>query len=648
MTSFRLSLGLFGSVALCISGCPGRNQPPATPDVTDVEAVTDARAAADVTASVDSAIIDSSREDRVEPQCRSRAEPPIRRWTFHGDRARTGWLKDETELTPARLSAGRLQHVWDSPQLDSVTINGTVIPPHIFGSPLYIDDVRVDDGMLAGRRLDLVFVATTNSWVYAVNATANACDGPRVEPGRIVWRRRLGTPRIPPGFERGIGLDGGIPIGSLSTPVIDMNADPPALYVTALDVEHGWQIFAIDVRNGRVLPRWPVAINNATLNPLNHNPPAMLAAADGTTQRAALNLSPDGSTVYFGFSSANWSATGWTVAVDTQNARIRGAFATSASGAADGRGGVWGPGGPAIDADGLVYATTGNGTENAGPRPGWWGSSLLRWSPSLELRGSYNPFNYCELDLYDMDLAASSPTLLDLDPALTSTPRLTAFGGKQGTVYLVDRDRLAGASDRRPRCDRRPDEDGSLLPPGVQPHFGSRGPLHVFGPWTTMRAMVDFARMHSTLTSYRSPDGATFLFATGATKAAEADSSSVAPGLYRLRVVTNGPTQPAYLSIDGVERETRLWNPGSAVVTSARDGSDAIVWVTDPNQRRSAWLVGAAAARPVLYAFDARTLRLLYRSQPMDLFVGGKYNSPTIAHGTVFVGTDRVQAFGIR
>jgi hypothetical protein len=29
------------------------------------------------------------------------------------------------------------------------------------------------------------------------------------------------------------------------------------------------------------------------------------------------------------------------------------------------------------------------------------------------------------------------------------------------------------------------------------------------------------------------------------------------------------------------------------------------------------------------------------------LNVGGKYNSPATAHGVVFVGTDRIQAFGM-
>jgi hypothetical protein len=71
------------------------------------------------------------------------------------------------------------------------------------------------------------------------------------------------------------------------------------------------------------------------------------------------------------------------------------------------------------------------------------------------------------------------------------------------------------------------------------------------------------------------------------------------------------------------------------------------VWVLDPNARRSALLVGDGAPQPVLYAFDAMTLRLLWRNEPGQLHASGKYNEPVIARGTVFVGTDRIQAFGL-
>lgn len=83
-------------------------------------------------------------------------------------------------------------------------------------------------------------------------------------------------------------------------------------------------------------------------------------------------------------------------------------------------------------------------------------------------------------------------------------------------------------------------------------------------------------------------------------------------------------------------------------MTSSRGGKDAIVWVLDINATSSATLYGPHAPQPILYAFDAVSLKLLWKSFPGVLFPSGKYNEPTVVNGAVFVGTDRVQAFGLR
>jgi len=73
---------------------------------------------------------------------------------------------------------------------------------------------------------------------------------------------------------------------------------------------------------------------------------------------------------------------------------------------------------------------------------------------------------------------------------------------------------------------------------------------------------------------------------------------------------------------------------------------DAIVWILDENAPRSALLAGAGAPRPVLYALEGDTLDVLWRSAPGELPTSGKYNEPAFGGGLVFVGTDRIQAFG--
>jgi mono/diheme cytochrome c family protein len=58
-------------------------------------------------------------------------------------------------------------------------------------------------------------------------------------------------------------------------------------------------------------------------------------------------------------------------------------------------------------------------------------------------------------------------------------------------------------------------------------------------------------------------------------------------------------------------------------------------------------LTGPNSPKPVLYALDALTFELLWRSKPGALHTSGKYNEPAFARGSVFVGTDRIQAFGL-
>jgi hypothetical protein len=132
---------------------------------------------------------------------------------------------------------------------------------------------------------------------------------------------------------------------------------------------------------------------------------------------------------------------------------------------------------------------------------------------------------------------------------------------------------------------------------------------------------------------------------SGSAKAAVDSTTSVAPSLVRLRVATS-PGQPAFLSLDRTD-DLVLQNPGPPIITS-NGTEDAIVWVLDENTDRLASLADRSTPHPVLYAFDAATLKLLWRSPSNELGVGGKYNTPLVAHGFVFVGTDRIQTYGLR
>jgi len=553
--------------------------------------------------------------------------------TFQRDPQRTGWDDGGNAPMPSDVTGGSFGLVWESPRLDAFEGH----PPRLYASPLYVDALRLDDGPLRGETFPAVIAASNTGFVYAVNA-ANVGD---VAAGRILWRKRLGEPcRLQPA-----PLDG-VPTGILSTPVLDVARG--RLYVTHCDPQHRWQAYALDLRNGRVLPEWPVRLDEETLNAVNRNagpervPPRR--KHDFRVQRAALNLSPDGSRLYVGFGETE---TGWIVSVDTMRPHVRSAFATQAM-PHRGAGGIWGSGGPAVDAEGNVYVVTGSGFEGYKDQPHDWTQSVLRLSDAadgLDLRGTYTPFNHCRSATMDIDLGSGGAMLVPDPPKGMGTMRLMVVGGKQGNAYLLDRDRLPGRLDRRPPCDTPSAQDGSLLPPGPQPQFGARGPLNVFGPYSEEDAAMDIARARSVPAFFRDAQGGGHVFVTGNTRVRAATPEAKPPSLVRLRIEAGHDARP-YLRIAARQRSEVLLNPGPAVLTS-RDGGGAIAWVLDENARRSALLSGDDAPRPVLYAFDAITLDLLWRSLPGQLHTSGKYNAPAFARGLAFVGTDRIQAFGV-
>jgi hypothetical protein len=547
--------------------------------------------------------------------------------TFHGDPQRTGWISTESVLTPVNVGGGSFGPIWNSPQFDSVTIDGVTYPPHLYASPLYVDDV-----VIGRTRHQVVYAASNNGFVYAVNASPPG--------GRILWRQQLNTP-IPT-------LDGNLPIGILGTPVIDLKTTPPRLYVASADANAGWQVFALDITTGAILPGWPLTISDAALAPINQNGPAKMQATTEMSQRGALNLSPDGKLLYVPFGGYNDRATGWMVAVDTVTPKLASAFSAAPSTDLQANGGMWASGGPAVDEQGNVYSTTGNTTTTITTTRGYWTQSVLKWGPGtpLNLAGTYTPWNYCQMDAADADLSGGAAVVLpDLGANNTSTPNLITFGGKQGNQYLVDRDHMPGGLVSHPPCSGDATTEKSLVPPGPQPQFGATGPLNVFGPYSEAYAQVDYAKGRSTGAYFRAADGSNFLFVTGSSKAAVDSVNTVPPCIVKLRIVTT-PGQPAYLAVEASENTLGFLSPGSPWVTS-NGSNNAIVWVLVANVPRGALLSDPNAAHPILYALDPVTLKALWTSTPQMLNVGGKYNTPAFGGGRVFVGTDRIQAFGL-
>lgn len=563
---------------------------------------------------------------------------------YHGGPDRLGWNDQEPTLTPARVPS--LAPSWSSPPFDAAIVDGVAYAPHLYATPLYVETLRISRGPFAGFTTSVVIAATSNGDVHAINAAT----GTSVPAGTVLWSARLGRPAMT------TTKSDGVPVGILGTPVLDLSAFPPRVYVGCADAVTGWQAHALDLGSGAEISGWPVTIDPASVEPVNVNRSSAGVAhfADFRllAQRSALALSPDGGALYVPFGAYYDQTMGWIVAIDTAQPRVVSSFS---GGPVDGGGaGMWAAGGPAVTADGRVFVTTGNSAPTSGNTPGVWGNSLVQFDRWLHVQRSYSPFNYCLLDHADTDLGACSPMTFDLDPAVSGTTHLAAFGGKQGSVYLVDRDALPGGTVRRPDCDvanpPSPDSDLSLLAPTVQSAYSppSRGPLHVFGPYSDGDDdnQLDNAKMRSTPAFYRDASGATFLYVAGNSRDPADISTIVPPSLVRLRVVT-APGSAPYLAVDGTATDVAFKNPGSPIVTSSH-GTNAVVWVVDENQKRTQPLEPTAMftpAGPVLWAFDAKSMAPLWTAALGA--PGGKYSHPIVVRGTVIAGTDRLRAFSL-
>src|SRR5208282_1367614 len=99
--------------------------------------------------------------------------------------------------------------------------------------------------------------------------------------------------------------------------------------------------------------------------------------------------------------------------------------------------------GPAVDENGYIYVATANGTYDGPSGASDYGDTVLKmgWNGNgFGMEDYFTPYNQSQLASQDLDLGSSGPLVLPDQPGIY-THELVA-GGKQGTLYLVDRDNL--------------------------------------------------------------------------------------------------------------------------------------------------------------------------------------------------------------
>ena len=258
------------------------------------------------------------------------------------------------------------------------------------------------------------------------------------------------------------------------------------------------------------------------------------------------------------------------------------------------------------------YFITGNGTGNAGPiveganglpvdadypeslvkveidpsststnqNPNGWGMNVV---------GFFAPRNQPALDQGDEDFGSGAPVLLPPSAGIPGHPNLIVCAGKEGTVYVLDRDALPGYNATNDEVlDAINDGTGNLVGPHLLPGLYNQ-PIYFNGQ-----------------IYYNPGEGPDETF----------------------QVNSNGWITPTSSTL--VQDFGSI--PGSPII-SANNGANAIVWVVDRNEN-------------VLRAYDANTFAVEYWDSSKA--IGGvdslngqptKFGTPAVADGLVIVPT---------
>jgi hypothetical protein len=334
--------------------------------------------------------------------------------TYHYDNLRTGWNSHETKLTPAKVSGP------DFGLLHSLTLDDEVD-----AQPLLVPDVDIKGGSWPGKH-DVVYVATEGDTVYAIDA----------RNGAVLLSPNFGLPVQMPQTCGNNGPN----VGINGTPVIDRASD--TLYVIIYTLEAAgpiYRIHALDLRT--LIDKVPPVEVKATAGGYNFK-------AAWQRQRPGLVLANGnvyaafGSFCDFGGTDSRGWLLGWQAGTLTPLAasQLNDLAATAPNNAAHRfLASVWMSGyGVAADAAGSLYFVTGNSDSNYN-NPNSIQESVVQESPDLtSVKQLFTPANQVGLDAADEDYGSGGAMLLPDQPG--STPHLAAAAGKDGRMFILNRD----------------------------------------------------------------------------------------------------------------------------------------------------------------------------------------------------------------
>jgi hypothetical protein len=501
--------------------------------------------------------------------------------TQHNDNARTGQNIAETILTPANVN---VQHFG---KLFSQAVDG-----YVYAQPLYLSNVSIPG---KGTH-NVVYVATEHDSIYAFDADSNT--GANASP---LWQTSFIDPNngITTVSSNEVACGDLVPeIGVTGTPTID--ATTGTLYVVGKIKDHGvikQKLHALDVTNGAekfggpivIKAKFPGTGDGSLRGVISFNP---LRQA----QRNGLLL--QNGTLYVGFASHCDIGPyhGWILGYDPQTLQPKGKWLSTPD---RGLGGFWGGGGGlAIDANDRLFVVTGNGIFDTNSGGKDYGDSIIKLAQPKQAKYLAKDYftPYDQQRLYEQDIDLGSGGIMLLPDQNGAHPHLLVQVGKEGTIYVVDRDHMGHFN---------PNNNNQI----VQSLAGAVGGVWGLPAWWNNTVYF----------------GGIFDF---------------------VKAFSFDPVK-GKLSTHSVSESSNLYGyPGPTPSISANGNSNGILWALQTENYNN-------GGSNILHAYDATNLATeLYNTtqnaQRDDAGGAVKFTVPTIANGKVYVpASNRISVYGL-
>ena len=499
--------------------------------------------------------------------------------TYHNNLSRDGSNPSEYALTTSNVTAATFA------KLFSCTVDGA-----IYTQPLWVANVTI-----SSVKHNVVLVATQHESLYAFDADASPCT--------TLWSVSLvdanhggtaGETSVPSGTTGslvGSGYGDITPeVGVTGTPVIDPSSG--TLYVVSKSVIASSLTFfqrlhAIDITTGAEKSGSPVTIAG-TYPGTGDGGTTTTFVARQQNQRPGLALV--NGIVYIAWSSHEDTAPyyGWVLGYNTANLAQAPVILNLTPNVR--YGGIWmGGAAPSADSSNNLYLITGNATFDAtsttAPKNDY-GDSFLKLTGGLSVSQYFTPSDQANDNSADQDFGSGGAAIL-VDQPTSPVTHLVIGGGKDGYLYLLNRDAMGGLGDSNA---------------WQRFYFGTP----IFATGAFWNGQYYLAGVNGHLQGY------TFNAVTG---------------MFGLSSVPHSPGTFGF--------------PGSTPSVSASSTTNGIVWALNNGSYCTSQSTSCGPA--VLHAYDATNVATeLWNSTMGTGNAAGnavKFNVPTVANGKVYVGT---------